>query len=345
MTRSGTTASFTLPLAAAALAACGAATATPAVSGPPPGAGGADAPFERVVAPFTVLDENGRAYAHPFIGGFDVPRPQFVDIDGDGDLDLFVQERSNDLMFFENTGTPAEPRYVWRTDRYADLDIGEWFRFVDMDGDGIHDLISESPYSHVRLYANVGTRSAPEFRMLADTLRDADGAPIFADRQNIANAADIDCDGLMDLFLGRVDGSITRYEETPASSGNAAPRFRFVTDRFENISIVAAFGSMHGANSMYFADYDGDGDLDLFWGDFFEPGVLLIREPGHLPGAQPARRPGTAPHRRRRDHPLQRLQRACPRRHRCRWRPRPLHRHHRRRVQPEPHVIRQLPLL
>ncbi|CAN5741167.1 VCBS repeat-containing protein [soil metagenome] len=239
--------------------------------------------YTRVVAPFSVLDEHGNAYAHPFVGGFDVPRPQFIDIDGDGDLDLFVQERSNELMFFENTGTPSAPSFEWRTDRYRDLEIGEWYRFVDMDGDRIPDMIAEAPYSHIRLYANVGTASAPRFELRADTLRDSRGDPIFADRQNIANAADIDCDGLMDLFLGRVDGTITRYEETPATAGTGIPRFEFVTDRFEGIEIVAAFGSMHGANSMYFADHDGDGDLDLFWGDFFEAGVLLIRNHGTCP--------------------------------------------------------------
>jgi hypothetical protein len=236
--------------------------------------------YERVVAPYTVLDETGRPYAHPFVGGFYVPRPQFIDIDGDGDLDLFIQERSNELMFFENIGTRTEPEFVWRTDSYRGLDIGEWYRFVDMDGDGTYDLIAESPYSYIRLYANIGARSRPEFRLLADTLRDADGRPIFADRQNIANAADIDCNGLMDLFLGRIDGTVTRYEELPRTARGGEPRFRFVTDRFEGIEIVAAFGSMHGANSMYFADHDGDGVLDLFWGDFFEPGVLLIRNRG-----------------------------------------------------------------
>ena len=29
-----------------------------------------------------------------------------------------------------------------------------------------------------------------------------------------------------------------------------APRFRFVTDRFEGIEIIGQFGSMHGANTM-----------------------------------------------------------------------------------------------
>jgi hypothetical protein len=39
--------------------------------------------------------------------------------------------------------------------------------------------------------------------------------------------------------------------------------------------------SMHGANTMALTDYDSDADLDLFWGDFFEPGLLLIENTGH----------------------------------------------------------------
>ena len=56
------------------------------------------------------------------------------------------------------------------------------------------------------------------------------------------------------------------------------PRFRHLQDRWENIEIVAQLsGSMlHGANTMFFADTDKDGDLDFFWGDFFEDGVLTI---------------------------------------------------------------------
>src|SRR5690606_5035947 len=39
----------------------------------------------------------------------------------------------------------------------------------------------------------------------------------------------------------------------------------------------------HGANTMAFGDIDGDGDLDLFWGDFFEQGILLIANNGGCP--------------------------------------------------------------
>lgn len=261
---------------AVSLAACG---NVPAPQSPQPAPGSSTTElFTREVSSIEVRDANGAPYTFPFLGGFDVPRPHFVDIDGDGDYDLFVQEHSNELMFFENTGTKQKPVFVWRTDKYQDLDVGEWTRFVDLDHDGDLDLLAEEPFSYIRYFRNEGGKTSPRLVLAADSLRDALDRPIFADRQNIPNLTDIDCDGLYDLFLGRVEGTITRYEEVRASGD--IPRFEFVTDRFENIEIIGQFGSMHGANTMYFADFDGDGDQDLFWGDFFEDGVLLIENTG-----------------------------------------------------------------
>lgn len=235
--------------------------------------------FVRHVAAFEVLDEHGIPYDHPFLGGFDVPRPQFVDIDADLDLDLFVQERSGELMFFENVGSAAQSEFVWRTDRYEDLEIGDWNRFADLDGDGDLDLLGEHPFSYVRYFENIGSPSEASFLSVPDSVRDAEGVAVFSDRQNIPSLTDIDCDGAWDLFLGRVDGTVARYE-LDGMDPTGTPRFRFIRERFQDIQIVAQIGSRHGANSMAFADVDSDGDNDLFWGDFFEPSLLFIENRG-----------------------------------------------------------------
>ena len=253
-----------------------------------------DAPdaFTRAVAPFEVLDPSGEPYAHPFLGGLNVPRPQFVDVDDDGDADLFVQEQTGRIMFFERVsadeggagGSSEAPdggsRLVWRTDDYQGLDVGEWFRFADLDGDGDPDLLAEQPYSYIRVYRNEGTAGAPRFVQVADTLRAADGTPIFSDRQNIPTVTDVDCNGRLDLFLGRLDGTVDRYEALQPPEPGTTPSFELVQKRFEDIEIVNQIGSLHGANTLAFADPDRDGDLDLFWGDFFEPGLLLIENRG-----------------------------------------------------------------
>jgi hypothetical protein len=237
--------------------------------------------YHRAVTPsFGVQAQDGDPIASPFYGGFNTPRPQFVDIDGDDDTDLFVQERSNRLSFFEHVTEGDTSRFVWRTDDYRDLDIGEWFRFADLDQDGVPDLLAEETYSHLRAYRNAGTATAPSFELFADTMRTPDGEAIFSDRQNIPNVTDVDCDGQLDLFLGRLDGTIARYEAETDSAG--MPQFARVTDEFEGIEIVnqQMKGVRHGANTLTFADVDGDDDQDLFWGDFFEPGLLLIENTG-----------------------------------------------------------------
>ena len=261
------------------IAACGrSGGATLSTRSPSPTGLGA-ASFVRSVDAFQVRDESGTLYDPPFLGGFNVPRPQFADIDDDGDLDLFVQERTDELIFFENVGTRQQLKFVWRTDRYQDLPNGEWSRFVDFDRDGDLDLLTERQFSYTQYFRNVGTPRTAEFVPVGDSVRDSEGRPLFADRQNIPNVNDIDCDGSWDLFLGRVDGTISRYEASPISA-EEVPVFRFVEDRFQGIEIVAQLGSLHGANSMAFADVDDDGDLDFFWGDFFEPGVLFVENTG-----------------------------------------------------------------
>ena len=142
------------------------------------------------------------------------------------------------------------------------------------------DLFAESPLSYIRYYRNVGTRTAARFAVTTDTLRDVTGQAIYADRQNIAQFADIDCNGKLDLMLGRVDGTITRYELQNLDTLHR-PRFRLVTERFEDIQIIGQIQpSRHGANTMAVFDVDSDGDPDILWGDFFEPGLLWLRNEG-----------------------------------------------------------------
>ncbi len=241
--------------------------------------------YYQQVNPFPFFDDQGNKITYPFMGGFNTPRPVFADIDNDGDPDLFLQENSEDLMFFENTAPGTEAPLEWKTNKYKDLDIGEWFRFVDMDQDGDLDLLAEQPYSYIRYYRNEGTKEEANFVLAADSLRDINGTPIFSDRQNIPNVTDIDCDGKLDLFIGSLDGTLARYE-SKGRDENEIPQFELVTSRFQNIEIVKQFGTMHGANTMAFMDIDSDGDQDIFWGDFFEPSILLLENRGSCSNPQ-----------------------------------------------------------
>ncbi|MEP6764123.1 MAG: VCBS repeat-containing protein, partial [Gemmatimonadaceae bacterium] len=256
------------------------------------------------VSGIPVSDSAGNVIASPFLGGFDVPRPQLVDINGDGQLDLFVQERPDELMYFERVGT----EWQWRTDRFQNIDIGEWYRFVDIDGDRDMDLFAEMHTGYIRVWKNAGSVTSPKFEAMGDTVRDVDGRAIVADRQNILNAVDIDCNGRIDLFVGRVQGVVDRYEQDGLSP-DGSPRFRMLEEAWQGIEVLgpeAVGGELrradtssveshgpfaktlrsipsdyrHGANTLTFADMHGKGILDLFWGDFFEQGLLRFENTG-----------------------------------------------------------------
>jgi hypothetical protein len=259
------------------------------------------------------------AVSAPFLGGLDVPRPQLVDINGDGKLDLFIQERTGAVMLFEREGDA----WYWRSDRFQDIDVGEWYRFVDIDRDGDMDLLAEMLTGYIRAWQNVGTKVAPKFEALGDTIRDVDGRAISADRQNILNAVDIDCNNKLDLFIGKVQGSVDRFEEE-GKSPDGSPRFRLIEEFWQGIevlgpevtgapltrtdtamggpSVAAESASVrrHGANTLAFGDINGRGVQDLFWGDFFEEGLLRFENVGtcqapDVNSKPPARFPAAKP--------------------------------------------------
>ena len=78
-------------------------------------------------------------------------------------------------MLFENVGGPNRLEFVWRTDRYQNLSVGEWTRFIDFDHDGDLDLLSERRFSYVQYFRNDGTARAAAFTSVGDSVRDVEG--------------------------------------------------------------------------------------------------------------------------------------------------------------------------
>ena len=47
----------------------------------------------------------------PFLGGFNRPKIQWIDLDEDGDIDLFILDASGYLRYMENHGNPNTPDF------------------------------------------------------------------------------------------------------------------------------------------------------------------------------------------------------------------------------------------
>jgi hypothetical protein len=137
--------------------------------------------------------------------------PTLVDIDGDGDFDLFVGESSGRVLYFRNEGTPGTPRFVLLTDDFLDQRLGRRTapRFADLFGDGLPSLIVGTERGPPAIFRNRGSRSAPVF--VRDSTLQLDlppySTPAFADLRGA---------GFPDLFSGGAGRGISYYR--PKSS-------------------------------------------------------------------------------------------------------------------------------
>ena len=161
--------------------------------------------------------------------------------DSDGDMDVLSASTSDDkIAWYENDGA-ADPSFTARTITTS-ADYAWRVYAADVDNDGDMDVLSAS-YSDDKIawYENDGAAD-PSFT--AQTIStSADGA-------RFVYAADVDNDGDMDvLSASQLDDKIAWYE----SDGAADPSFtaRTITT------------SADGAVSVYAADVDNDGDMDV----------------------------------------------------------------------------------
>lgn len=252
--------------------------------------------FERLVSniPF---EYNGAPLLLPFFGGLDSFLPQFVDNDGDGDLDLFIlkpffaaRERQWEgrLSYFENSGDAQTPRFTFRTNFYHDLEVRTWFSFLDVDADGDFDLYHDNGANGLTLQRNVGTRTHAQFMLAEPTVLDRNQQKVANEFSSTPAFADIDGDGDYDFFSGLSLGSIVFYRNV----GNpTAPVFAFETNRWQDLLIVSGGvnprrATAHGGNAIAFHDLDRDGDQDFFYGDFFHRSVYHMRNAGNAGEAQ-----------------------------------------------------------
>jgi uncharacterized protein (DUF2141 family) len=133
--------------------------------------------------------------------------PTLGDIDGDGDLDLFIGESSGTINFYENTGNATRPEFTLVSDEFGGINVGRRSVPVlhDIDGDGDLDLVVGSESDGILLFRNVGSATAPE--LVEDgTLEIGDfgfAAPAFID---------LDGDGDFDVLLGGVRGGLWHFE-------------------------------------------------------------------------------------------------------------------------------------
>ena len=94
--------------------------------------------------------------------------PNFIDIDNDGDQDLFIGTNSGKIHYYKNIGNQESFQFEFVDDSFFDIDVG--YRsspdFIDIDNDGDYDLVIGSMSENISIFKNSGNIENPTFASL-----------------------------------------------------------------------------------------------------------------------------------------------------------------------------------
>jgi len=239
-----------------------------------------DNDLDLVIGGYNVLRyyENTGTISSPYFiiadGIFDVvnseigsdAQPAFVDIDDDGDLDLFagIGESLTGgpdpgiTMGYRNTGTAAVPQFTFDNTLVAgipDIGLNSYPTFVDLDNDEDYDLVFGRDLQTLVYYRNTGTKQNPVWTQNTTTFSSVEATTYWKN----PTFSDLDYDGDFDLIYGTDGGVLYFYRNIGTAT---APSFQYYPDYFKIIKLSG------GSATVSLKDFDGDGDNDLLSGDW-----------------------------------------------------------------------------
>jgi uncharacterized protein YuzB (UPF0349 family) len=182
--------------------------------------------------------------------------PYLIDMDNDGDPDLFTGYVSGDFGYYENTGTVNAPNFaavIFNPFSLSELSGSCAPLLSDLDDDGDFDMMAGGS-SGPSYFENQGSVNVPSF---GPEITNPFGI-IGPTGLNKPALVDIDNDNDLDLFVGSSDGNTYYYENTGTVNN---PVFA--------VSQINPFGlsDVGSRSAPSFADLDVDGDLDVMIGN------------------------------------------------------------------------------
>jgi hypothetical protein len=191
-------------------------------------------------------------------------KPELVDIDNDGDLDLFAStysDKQSGINYYKNIGSDQTPVFELQTgeqDPLNDFQINAYLyfpNFADLDADGDFDIVMPifydlSAYSGgdpIFYLKNIGSQTVAEFELLAN---------LTTGMAAKADFVDLDNDDDLDLIYGEEYGKLVYFENTGNSQIADFDEVNFYDSPFYTL----VFGDKL---TPLLSDLDNDGDFDL----------------------------------------------------------------------------------
>ena len=218
----------------------------------------------------------------------------WLDVDNDGELDLYITDEYRSNRLFRNDGNGNFQEVIW-TDTFIDTAVSQGSCTGDFDNDGDMDIYVANWFSGDYLLINRGAGLFDSIQLDLPTLQENFSS-------NSAAAADLDNDGDLDLLVATREGNVfyyrnesrrgipyfTNVETFPFSRLNDSV-YGLLLEDFNNDGLLDCFLSVKGENRLYLGkggglfdenydtddriaystgsaagDLDQDGDMDIF---------------------------------------------------------------------------------
>jgi len=263
-----------------------------------------------------VYRDGKNIYRFPWAGGMNSCQFGQIDLNLDGQKDLFVFDRHGDrIMTFVNGGTSGEVDYDFAPE-YADAfpELEDWAILIDYDQDGKEDIFTKSPgLPGIIVYKNISTTNLEFELVVYPFLLSYQGSGyvnILVTDVDYPGISDIDGDGDLDILTFWGLGSFVEMHKNQSIEKYGVP------DSLDYIKVANCWGhfaesdesntiyldtcssgseeiplpepdkdNRHTGSTFLLLDLDGDSDKDLLLGDVDYPNLIQLANGGNSDSA------------------------------------------------------------